>query len=95
MSLKPSRSKLTPGQKEVWKIKLKGHKGEKIAAELLASMYDASLDALLDHSWQFSLYSQFTGNFPGKLINLLLLAEAAYILLLILMKNPYSEITIN
>ena len=56
------RDKLTPGQKEVWKIKLKGHKGEKIAAELLASMYDASLDALLDHSWQFSLYSQLYGN---------------------------------
>ncbi len=56
------RDKLTPGQKELWKIKLKGHNGEKIAAELLASMYDASLDALLDHSWQFSLYSQIFGN---------------------------------
>ena len=55
------RDKLTPGQKEQWKIKLKGHNGEKIAAELLASMYDASLDALLDHSWQFSLYSQLYG----------------------------------
>jgi len=56
------RSKLTPGQKEEWKIRLKGHKGEKLAAELLASMYDASLDALLDHSWQFSLYSQLFGH---------------------------------
>jgi uncharacterized protein YfaS (alpha-2-macroglobulin family) len=56
------RDKLTPGQKELWKIKLKGHKGEKIAAELLASMYDASLDALLDHTWQFSLYSQLYGH---------------------------------
>ena len=55
------RDKLTPGQKEQWKIKLKGHNGEKIAAELLASMYDKSLDALLDHSWQFSLYSQLYG----------------------------------
>jgi hypothetical protein len=55
------RSKLIPGQKEVWKIKLKGHKGEKIAAELLTSMYDVSLDALLDHSWSFNLYNQLYG----------------------------------
>ena len=56
------RDKLTPGQKELWKIKLKGHNGEKIAAELLTSMYDASLDALMDHSWQFNLYAQIFGN---------------------------------
>jgi hypothetical protein len=56
------RDKLIPGQKEQWKIKLKGHKGEIIAAEMLASMYDESLDALLNHSWQFDLYSQIFGN---------------------------------
>lgn len=56
------RDKLIPGQKELCKIKLKGHNGEKIAAELLASMYDFSLDALLAHSWQFSLYSQLYGH---------------------------------
>ncbi len=56
------RSKLTPGQKEEWKLKIKDHKGEKVAAELLASMYDASLDALLDHSWQFALFNQLYGH---------------------------------
>lgn len=55
------RDKLIPGEKEEWKIKLKGHKGEKIAAEMVASMYDASLDALLQHTWQFSLYSRLFG----------------------------------
>jgi len=60
------RDKLVPGQKEQWKIKLKGHKGEKIAAELLTSMYDASLDVLQGHSWQFSLYSQLFGNFSWE-----------------------------
>lgn len=60
------RNKLIPGQKEDWKIKLKGAKGEKIAAELLASMYDASLDALLDHSWYFSLYNQLYGQFSWE-----------------------------
>ena len=45
------RDKLTPGQEEEWKLKITGMKGEKVAAELLASMYDASLDAFREHNW--------------------------------------------
>ncbi|GGK47489.1 MULTISPECIES: alpha-2-macroglobulin family protein [Flavobacteriaceae] len=48
------RDKLQPGQNETWSFKLKGTKGEKIAAELLASMYDASLDQFKPHNWQFN-----------------------------------------
>ena len=47
------RDKLLPGQKETWQFKLKGPKGEKVAAEILASMYDASLDAFVPHAWRF------------------------------------------
>ncbi|UMB61968.1 MG2 domain-containing protein [Lutibacter sp. A80] len=47
------RDKLQPGQTETWSFKLKGNKGEKVAAELLASMYDASLDQFKSHNWQF------------------------------------------
>ncbi len=47
------RDKLLPGQKEQWRFKIKGPKGEKVTAELLASMYDASLDALKSHQWRF------------------------------------------
>ena len=50
------RDKLTPGQKEQWKIKIKGKQGDQLAAELLASMYDASLDKLTTQDWNFSLY---------------------------------------
>ncbi|NOX47954.1 MAG: hypothetical protein GXO89_13345 [Chlorobi bacterium] len=56
------RNKLLPGQKEEWKIIIKGAKGDSVAAELLASMYDASLDALKDHNWYFRLYSNTYGN---------------------------------
>jgi uncharacterized protein YfaS (alpha-2-macroglobulin family) len=45
------RDKLLPGSKETWKVKIKGLKSEKIAAELLTSMYDASLDQFNPHSW--------------------------------------------
>ncbi len=48
------RDKLQPGQNETWSFKLKGNKGDKIAAELLASMYDASLDQFKLHNWQFN-----------------------------------------
>ncbi|MEM1218492.1 MAG: alpha-2-macroglobulin family protein, partial [Bacteroidota bacterium] len=47
------RDKLEPGQEETWEIKIKGPKGDLVAAELLASMYDASLDQFAKHSWSF------------------------------------------
>ena len=33
-------------------MKISGKKGEKVAAEMLASMYDASLDQFSSHSWK-------------------------------------------
>jgi len=45
------RNKLIPGQKEEWKIKIKGKKGEKVAAEMVAALYDASLDAFRANYW--------------------------------------------
>ncbi len=50
------RDKLTPGLEEEWKLRVTGMKGEKVAAEMLASMYDASLDAFREHRWIFDLY---------------------------------------
>jgi uncharacterized protein YfaS (alpha-2-macroglobulin family) len=51
------RNKLLPGQKEEWKIKIKGKNGEKIGAEMVAAMYDASLDAFRPNSWNLNLLS--------------------------------------
>ncbi|MBL7747480.1 MAG: alpha-2-macroglobulin, partial [Chitinophagaceae bacterium] len=45
------RDKTLPGAEEKWSLKITGHKKEKAAAELLASMYDASLDQILPHRW--------------------------------------------
>jgi hypothetical protein len=52
ISMETFRDKLQPGDEETWKIKISGAKGEAVAAEMLASMYDASLDAFAPHSWQ-------------------------------------------
>lgn len=53
------RNKLLPGQKEEWKLKIKGKKGEKVAAEMLAAMYDASLDAFRSNNWYFNIYNTY------------------------------------
>ncbi|WP_323789362.1 alpha-2-macroglobulin family protein [Psychroserpens sp.] len=59
------RDKLQPGADETWSFKIKGPKGEKVAAEILASMYDMSLDQFKPHAWSFkpiqkpSYYSRY------------------------------------
>lgn len=45
------RDKTLPGSEEKWKVKITGYKNEKVAAEMLASMYDASLDQFKMHQW--------------------------------------------
>ncbi|HEV8507063.1 MAG TPA: alpha-2-macroglobulin family protein, partial [Chitinophagaceae bacterium] len=45
------REKTLPGSEEKWKVKITGYKNEKVAAEMLASMYDASLDQFRSHNW--------------------------------------------
>jgi hypothetical protein len=45
------RYKTLPGSEEKWKVKISGNKGQKVAAEMLASMYDASLDQFKPHTW--------------------------------------------
>ena len=45
------RDKTLPASEEKWKVKISGFKKEKVAAEMLASMYDASLDQFKFHSW--------------------------------------------
>jgi TonB-dependent SusC/RagA subfamily outer membrane receptor len=48
------RNKLQPGTNETWNFKIKGPKGEQVSTELLASMYDASLDLFKEHTWNFN-----------------------------------------
>lgn len=50
------RNKLLPGQAEEWRLKIKKTNGEKAAAEFLATLYDASLDAFVAHDWAMQLY---------------------------------------
>jgi len=48
------RDKLRPGQEEEWRLKISGPAGERVAAEMVATLYDASLDQFVRHGWDFS-----------------------------------------
>jgi uncharacterized protein YfaS (alpha-2-macroglobulin family) len=45
------RDRLKPNEEEQWRIKISGESNEKIPAEMVATIYDASLDALLPHNF--------------------------------------------
>ena len=55
------RNKLLPGQEEEWQLTLRDSKGEKAVAEMLAGMYDASLDAFVPHNWSFDIFNSYYG----------------------------------
>ncbi|MBO4741848.1 MAG: hypothetical protein J5605_09470, partial [Bacteroidales bacterium] len=51
------RSTLFPGQQEKWTLQITDNAGKVKPTELLASMYDASLDAFAPNKWFMHLYS--------------------------------------
>ena len=55
LTWKTFRDNLTPGQQEEWILTVKDHDGNSVkAAEMVATMYDASLDQLMPFSWVFN-----------------------------------------
>ncbi len=50
------RDKLKPGQEEEWQIKVSGPKKEQLAAEMVATLYDASLDEFTPHGFYYNIY---------------------------------------
>lgn len=56
LTIKPVtfRDRLLPGNKESWKFRIQEADSVPVAAEVLASMYDASLDKILPFNWYFN-----------------------------------------
>lgn len=50
------RDKLKPGQSETWTLSIKKPDGQPADAQLLASMYDASLDKISPFSWNGNVF---------------------------------------
>lgn len=69
-------SKLEPGAKETWTAVIEGPDAEATAAEMVATLYDASLDEFLPHGWmdKFPVFRREfnppTGTFQNNLRNM-------------------------
>ncbi|MCS4239161.1 alpha-2-macroglobulin family protein [Myroides odoratus] len=82
------RDKLTPGQEETWRLKVSGMSKDKFAAEVVAAMYDASLDQFrsntsfqtsFDYSFSYGQDSDFnTYNLSRKSYAQNILYSSAY-----------------
>lgn len=59
------RNKVLPGAKEEWRMKITGSKSEQVAAEMVAAMYDASLDEFSKHSWDSGVSNFFSDNYSS------------------------------
>lgn len=65
-------SKLEPGRKETYTLTVSGPNATKAASEMVAAMYDASLDAYLPHNWlqRFNMfrrdYSRLNSSFENN-----------------------------
>lgn len=50
------RDKLQPGNKEEWSMHITDAAGNPVKVNVMASLYDASLDKLYQHDWRFNLW---------------------------------------
>jgi len=64
VTLETFRSKLKPGQEETWTLLVKGPGAQQRAAELVATLYDESLDAFYPHRWS-TLMNFFGHNYTS------------------------------
>ena len=65
------RSKLEPAQRETWTAVVRGPDSAKAAAEMVATLYDASLDAFAGHRWlqRMGVFRQARVVAPGRFEN--------------------------
>ena len=65
INYKSYRDKTLPGSGEKWSVTIGGQHTDKVSAEVLAAMYDASLDEFAAHEWETpSLYPEFVQSSP-------------------------------
>ncbi len=57
------RDKLKPGDEEEWKIIIKDKDGDFALAELMTTLYDASLDDIMGFNWYFNPFTYYYGSY--------------------------------
>ncbi len=65
------RDKLQPGAKEKWSFTIKNNSNKSVQTEVLASMYDASLDQFKPHNWPSNIGGRdyYRNDIPNKNCN--------------------------
>jgi uncharacterized protein YfaS (alpha-2-macroglobulin family) len=65
-------NKMEPGKKETFTAVISGPKAQQAAAEMVATLYDASLDAYLPHNWmkKFGVFRQDHSNLQTQFENM-------------------------
>ncbi len=63
------RDKLQPGEKEQWKLKITGKKADKVMAEMVATLYDASLDVFRSNNWSANFFNSIDTRLQWNSIN--------------------------
>ena len=58
------RSELEPGSSDTWKLTIKGPESEAVSAEMVATLYDASLDLFRSNSYSMDLYPTYYRRLP-------------------------------
>ena len=68
------RDRLVPGQSEQWTMSILNAKGKPADAQMMATLYDASLDQIMKHNWYFNVslwtpmpYTSWETAFRGRL----------------------------
>jgi hypothetical protein len=81
-----------PGAKELWKIKISGNKKDLIAAEVLTSMYDASLISLISMAGRCPIFILFSGaKYPGTVARISVILPHGLPPSAIIRKTPFSK----
>ncbi|NCC99574.1 MAG: hypothetical protein EOL95_07735 [Bacteroidia bacterium] len=70
ISVESFRDKLEPGDKESWTIRVKDAQGKAIESEVLADMYDLSLDAFASNNWALNMHKKSELSAPMWLPNI-------------------------
>ena len=61
------RDRLTPGQKEEWRLSITNPDGTPAKAQLMATLYDMSLDQVVPHSWSLDVSEWLSLPYAGWL----------------------------
>ena len=79
VSFESFRDKLLPGATEQWKIIIKGRTADKIAAEMVATLYDESLDEFRANSFYANFYNSAYSHLQWQSVNGFKRADLLYL----------------